>query len=284
MSHEPHPPSLPRVEVTADPASEVELLRSAARLSVDLNLPLVADPSEATADLLLVATARRLELRVLAGEKDLVRGRGAAADLEQLDVTSSAGRSLKQPLAKALGIRKRSDPPLTVIDATAGWGEDTWLMAALGCHVLAVERSAVMSVLLRDAIFRAGVEHPDLLGRVHVVRSDARHLLRRLGHLRDPQADDLPAQVLPFLQPDLVYLDPMFAAGRKTAERKPMKVLRLLVGDDADADALLAPALAVATRRVIVKRPAKAPPLAGEKPTTTYEGKGVRYDAYCRKA
>jgi 16S rRNA (guanine1516-N2)-methyltransferase len=271
------------LQVIADPADEIELLRSAARLSVDLNLPLVAPPHKPDADLLLVATPRRLELRVHRGDKELVKGKAVAADLESLDVTSSAGRSLKQPLARALGIKKRSDPPLTVIDATAGWGEDTWLMAALGCRVLAVERNPVLAMMLRDAIFRAGVEHPDLLARVHPVRTDARALLRRLVEARDSErADDLPAQVQAFLRPDVVYLDPMFEAGRKTAERKPMKVLRLLVGPDADSDALLAPALAAAARRVIVKRPSKAPPLAGQKPSTTYEGKGVRYDAYIR--
>ena len=97
---------------------------------------------------------------------------------------------------------------------------------------------------------------------------------------KGPRNDrDLPDVVAQFWPPDVVYLDPMFPTGRKAAERKPLRVLRRLVGDDADAGELLAAALRVAKRRVVVKRPLRADPL-GAKPTATHRGKAARYDVY----
>ncbi len=265
--------------VTADPCTEAPLLKTAARLAVDHNLPFAETPTTAAAfELLLVATPTRLELRA----RDDA-GKPFAVDLSKLDVTSAAGRSLKQPLAKALGIKRRSDPPPVVIDATAGWGEDSWLMLAFGCTVLLVERHPAVATLLRDGLLRAGVTNPQMLGRAHVVISDSRHLLRRLSK-RDETDAALPSAVAPFLQPDVVYLDPMYPghAQRKTAERKPLRLLRELVGADDDAAELLHWARQVAGKRVIVKRPTKAAPLAEAPPTMSYAGKSLRFDVYVR--
>ncbi len=60
------------------------------------------------------------------------------------------------------------------------------------------------------------------------------------------------------MKPDVVYLDPMYRT-QKTKEirvsEKEMRVFQSLVGADLDADGLLEPALALATKRVVVKRP-----------------------------
>lgn len=273
----------------ADPSDDQELLRAAARLAVDLDLPLFAKAPASGFEMHLVAAPGRLELRVVDGpDEEIVGGRPVFADLSLIDVSSNAGRSLKQPIAKALGIKKRSDPAPTVIDATAGWGEDAWVMAALGCKVLCVERSKIVATLLRDALLRAGIGDMAMLGRVSVVTADSKHLLRRLSRLHEEPASDLPAEMRAFLEPDVVYLDPMFPGSdtRKGAERKPMRVLRRLVGEDGDAAELFAWALRVARKRVVVKRPIKAPPLqvpAGFAPVATepdivFEGKGYRFD------
>jgi 16S rRNA (guanine1516-N2)-methyltransferase len=52
------------------------------------------------------------------------------------------------------------------------------------------------------------------------------------------------------------------------------------VGADDDADELLAPALAVAKKRVVVKRPRHAEHLAQQKPSLVYEGESSRFDVY----
>lgn len=81
------------------------------------------------------------------------------------------------------------------------------------------------------------------------------------------------------------YLDPMFPVRRsKAAVKKDMALFHTLVGPDEDADALLAPALALAQRRVVVKRPRIAPPLAGHQPGMILSGKSSRFDIYPLKS
>jgi 16S rRNA (guanine1516-N2)-methyltransferase len=250
--------------VCADPDNDQSLQQRARVLAADLNLPWVDESGEQAGEyeLLLTVTGQRLELR-LRGDK----GHAVYSNLCAMDVSSHAGARLKQPLAKALGIKRRADLPIRVIDATAGWGEDSWLMAGIGCEVLAVERDAVAVAMLRDGLDRAAQEWPEVAERVTLTQVDAYELLTNGGY-----------------EADVVYLDPMYPAeprsgGRKTAERKALKALRQIVGDDADAPRLLEAAMGIAKKRVVVKRPARGISLGGE-PVCSHKGKGVRYDVY----
>jgi 16S rRNA (guanine1516-N2)-methyltransferase len=82
-------------------------------------------------------------------------------------------------------------------------------------------------------------------------------------------------------QPDVVYLDPMFPHRKKSAAvKKEMRLFQQLLGPDQDADLLLAPALNLAKKRVVVKRPAGAPYLAEQKPDIELKGKANRFDVY----
>ncbi|MGK0475756.1 MAG: 16S rRNA (guanine1516-N2)-methyltransferase [Oleispira sp.] len=84
-------------------------------------------------------------------------------------------------------------------------------------------------------------------------------------------------------QPDIVYLDPMFPHNTASAEaKKEMKLFRSLVGADVDEDELWARANALARCRIVVKRPAKAPPLAGKAPSYVLAGKANRFDIYVK--
>ena len=81
--------------------------------------------------------------------------------------------------------------------------------------------------------------------------------------------------------PDVVYLDPMFPERTKSAAvKKKFQLLHLLERPCTDEAALLGAALACGARKVVVKRPAKGPCLAGAKPSHTIAGKAVRYDCY----
>ena len=62
-----------------------------------------------------------------------------------------------------------------------------------------------------------------------------------------------------------------------------VRLFRPFVGDDMDAPALLAAALELASHRVVVKRPRKAPAIEGAKPGYSLEGKSSRYDIYPKK-
>lgn len=269
------PPTPPTIAVSFDHPSRRD---RAEVVAAQLGLPLAKKFNDPHPLHLAVALADdadtdRLELRVVQPGHPLSAGRGVFADLTQLDTRSPAGRSLKTPLLKAVGINRRSGSERPrVLDATAGLGEDAWLLAAAGCAVTAVERQPVIHALLADALERARVTAPDVAGRITLADcADAGALLRaweRSG------GEDRTC--------DVVLIDPMFpgAARRKTTERKPMRVLRWLAGEDADADKLLDPALRVAVRRVVVKRPRRARALAGREPGVVHAGRGLRFDVY----
>jgi len=77
----------------------------------------------------------------------------------------------------------------------------------------------------------------------------------------------------------------MFPHREKTSlVKKEMRVFRPLVGDDDDAALLLQVALDLATHRVVVKRPRKAPAVSGQPPGYVLEGKSSRYDIYPKRA
>lgn len=255
-----------RVAVCADPPSDVRLQQRADALAKQLGgtTTRLAGPDS---ELLLAVTNDRLELRVLKGEDDLLGGHAVDADLTAIDTTSPAGRKLDMPLLKAVGIKKGTAHRPTVIDCTAGLGEDAWLLASHGCTVLANERHPVIAALLDDAIQRASIHKPEIAQRLTLNRANT---IDWLTSANAPTAD-------------AIVLDPMFPLGRKAKERKPMRVLRMLAGDDDDAPQLLAAALATHTHRVCVKRPLKAPPVYNEKrpaPDVVYKGKAVRFDVY----
>ncbi len=61
-----------------------------------------------------------------------------------------------------------------------------------------------------------------------------------------------------------------------------MRVFQSLVGADLDADGLLAPAMALASKRVVVKRPDYANWLDEQKPSMAIETKKNRFDVYVK--
>ncbi|WP_370584036.1 class I SAM-dependent methyltransferase [Motiliproteus sp. SC1-56] len=178
------------------------------------------------------------------------------------------GGGAGQQIAKAIGIKGGRRP--SVADVTAGLGRDGFVLATLGCTVTLVERSPVVASLLADGLARAqqDPEVGPIIARLSLITGDSIHWLEQLG-------PDGPAC------PDVIYLDPMFPHSNKTAQvKKEMRLFRDLVGDDPDAEALLARALKVARYRVVVKRPRKAPPIAGPEPGFRLEGKSGRFDIY----
>ena len=170
-----------------------------------------------------------------------------------------------QAIAKAVGLNKGAVP--TVLDATAGLGRDAFVLASLGCRVTLLERQPMVAALLHDGL-RRGYADPEIGG----------WLQERLRLVHRSSLDalaDWPER------PDVIYLDPMYPHRDKSAlVKKEMRVFQDLVGADNDADGLLAPALALARKRVVVKRPDYAEPLAGHKPSTCIETKKNRFDVY----
>lgn len=176
----------------------------------------------------------------------------------------TSGRS--QPLARAVGFKPGFVPH--VLDATAGLGQDAFVLAWLGARVDCVERSPVAAALLSDGLRRAATDASlsDVAQRLTLQPGDAAELMRNWPVER---------------RPDTVYLDPMYPDhGRTALSSRNMHAFQQVIGADEDADKLLERALAVARRRVVVKRPRKAPLLAGAKPFTQLVGESTRYDIY----
>ena len=173
-----------------------------------------------------------------------------------------------QDIAKAIGLKHSFKPH--VLDATAGLGRDAFLLAGLGCQVTLMERMPIVAALLEDGIERA---------RLNSAISDLATHQMNLIHASSIQSMTIAEQ------PDVIYLDPMYPHREKSAlVKKEMRVFQALVGEDLDADSLLAPALALAKYRVVVKRPSYAPPLANKKPSTIIKMKKNRFDVYVNQA
>lgn len=179
-----------------------------------------------------------------------------------------------QLIAKAVGLGQGVSPH--VFDATAGLGGDAFVLATLGCQVTMAERSPIAQALLRDGLERAHREASEGDGQLKAI-------LDRMT-LVAADSQDLMARATATLA-DVVYLDPMFPARRKTAAvKKDMQAFHAIIGGDEDADSLLALALKCAEYRVVVKRPRLAEPLAGRAPGYQLSGKTSRYDVYALKS
>ena len=165
-------------------------------------------------------------------------------------------------LAQALGRKTK-----TVVDATAGWGQDSLAMFRMGYQVTSVERNPIMAALLADAYQRLAQQ--DWVQQLHLSSPKLIYgeAIRALHELVE--------------KPDCIYLDPMFPPKRKQSAlaKKSIMVLRDLVGDDLDKDQLFAVAMQNTAKRVVVKSPDYAEPLGG-KPNESFKGKLLRYDFY----
>ncbi|PCH52022.1 MAG: hypothetical protein COC20_04525 [Cellvibrionales bacterium] len=204
------------------------------------------------------------------------------------------GGGIKQPLGRAVGLSSSFKP--LIADLTAGLGRDGFVLASLGAEVLLVERNTVVAALLSDGLKRLreyAIEEvipdqiPDQIPdeiKDQTQGDSQDHLLKsisdRLSMLTVDGKDWLQS-LSDQNRPDVIYLDPMFPQRSKSAKvKKEMAVFQELVGNDDDAGDLLAPALRTARYRVVVKRPRRAPFLAGVKPGFSIEGKTTRFDIY----
>lgn len=165
-----------------------------------------------------------------------------------------------------------------LIDATAGLGHDSLLLAQLGAQVTLVERHPILFVLLQEAQGQAAADPflQRVAARIDLVFADSAEYLMQLA-----------AQGL---QVDVVYLDPMFPqrdqnqqTSKKQAQvKKQMQLLHLLLPEDGEMDLgdhLLDLARQIA-KRVVVKRPRLAVFLANQPPDHQWQGDACRFDAY----
>ncbi len=205
------------------------------------------------------ALALRLGADGLSLARDGMVLRGDFADMLPRLRPANLSREL---LVRAARVRGLAEP--AVVDATAGMGQDSLLLAASGCMVTMFESDPVIAALLRDALDRAAADArlAAIVARMTLVEGDSIAALH----------DMVPA-------PDVVYLDPMFPERSKSAAvKKKFQLLHHLERPCENQEELLRAALAAHPRKIVVKRPVKGPYLAGVKPSSSLLGKAVRYD------
>ena len=184
-------------------------------------------------------------------------------DFENMLHRVTNGRLQHEMLVRAA---KSDKPGRKAIDATAGMGEDAFLLAAQGYEVTLFEQNPVIAVLLKDALRRAK-KHPvlkDIASRMNLVQDNS---VEGMSKLLDPV--------------DVIYLDPMFPARQKSSLiNKKLQLIQKLEPPCSEETDLFDAAISASPSKIIVKRPLKSEFLAGRKPSYTLNAKAIRYDCY----
>ena len=169
-----------------------------------------------------------------------------------------------QALPKAIGLNSSTN--LFIVDATAGLGRDSFLLASLGAQVTLIERNEEVHQHLKLGLERAKEENDEY-----------REIISRMTLLHGDSMD-----IIPTLNPDVILVDPMHPERKKSAlVKKEMRIIRAIVGTDPDAIELMEVALKYAKNRVVLKWPMKADYMRGlKKPSHQITGKSTRYDVF----
>ena len=174
------------------------------------------------------------------------------------------GKGRGQNLAKAVGMKFNKNR--NIIDATAGLGYDSFILASLGAKVTLIERSQKMHELLQNGINEGisfGGEIEKIINRMELLFGDSK-------------------DILPKLTPEVIMIDTMYKERKKTAlVKNNMRLVREIVGPDTDYIELLEVALNCAKNRVVLKQPRYAEPIKDiKKCSNQIIGKTIRYDIF----
>ena len=172
--------------------------------------------------------------------------------------------NLKSELLVKASKIKEPVAEFSAVDATAGLGEDAFLLAAAGFSVCMYERDPIIAALLEDALIRGSSipQTAPTVARMRLIQGDS---ITALNDNKKPL--------------DLVLLDPMFPSRQKSALiKKKFQLLQQLETPCSDEKELLEAAISARPQKIVIKRPAKSPFLAGCKPDYSLNGSTIRYD------
>ena len=271
-------------------ASQIESLQA---LIAEHKLPIILNTELVTEKL---NQKRRQQLSQIAtqpilllDEKDklswLSNGLSVAPEWDKLQRrVVSAGRK-SELLLQAAKLTAESE----VIDATAGFGHDSLILASTGAQVTMLEQQPLMALLLLAEQLRMSTlpNWQKLMSRLQIINTDALTYFARFNNYLG--ADNEQAI-------DVIYLDPMFPedsyqdskTGKGAKVGKHMQALHQLAHPPTldEEQQLLQSAQAVVSQngqkqgRVIVKRPQFAPLLADQQPSESWNNEAVRFDGY----
>jgi 16S rRNA (guanine1516-N2)-methyltransferase len=217
------------------------------------------------------------DLARAAGGWPLVRADATGVEIELPDsglrfhhsfISGPVVRRAAQPtqlLLKACNNKQRSIN--SILDVTAGWGVDSFILARHGREVTMLEQDPLVYACVAYSLelLAADASASDTAARMKIEHDNANHYLRRLANDREY---------------DCIYLDPMFEAHKSGAKpAKEMQVLQAITAN-LDIEDCFESALLKAGKRVVVKRAARAAPLCASKPDLAYRSKSIRFDIY----
>ncbi len=183
---------------------------------------------------------------------------------KQLTYRRSQATLKNELLARAIGKHPNEAP--TIVDATAGLGRDSFILASLGFNITLIERDPALYKVLAAAIAAATPTIPEIMQRMRLIHADS---ITWLKQLNDNE------------RPDTIYLDPMFPTRKKSASvKKSMAIVQELLGTSTDNTLLFETALQMAKRRVIVKRPRTAAKISDHAVNFQLNGRTSRFDVY----
>ncbi len=192
-----------------------------------------------------------------------------------LDFSKLKNLSKNQPLAKAVGVK--SGKRLRVLDVTAGWGKDAFLLASLSCDVIAIESHPLVFIFLKAALSKRDLKTPKSLQFI---------LDNSLNYLKNMKSEE---------KPEVIYMDPMFASDKKSLSHKPLRVLKTLVGESNQSETfqsetfqsetfqsetLFKQALGKSLNRIVVKRHKHQKSMPFAPLMCTFSGRSVCYDVF----
>ena len=213
---------------------------------------------------------REDEIHLFYGEEGLSLRQGELS--LRGDFTEMLPRLGKKKVENEMSVKaaklSKGDHPL-IFDATAGLGEDSFIFAAAGFHVVMYEYDPIIFALLEDSVSRAlcdrELKYP--VSRMEINQGDSISALKAIA---EGDGED---------RPDVIFLDPMFPARTKSADvGKKFQLLQQLESPCSDGEDLLYAAIRANPKKIVIKRPAKGEFLGGIKPDFSFEGKAVRYD------
>jgi 16S rRNA (guanine1516-N2)-methyltransferase len=153
-----------------------------------------------------------------------------------------------------LGKKKQA---LSIMDCTAGFGKDSFLLSLTGSQITAYESNPLMYSLLKDGLNRANIDN------ITLYKKDA------LLELKNTDCQ-------------VVYIDPMYPETKKSAKNnKDMMFLQAFVGHQKEmAEELYLQAKQSNAKKIVIKRPIKASYILDRNPTSQIIGKAARFDIY----
>jgi 16S rRNA (guanine1516-N2)-methyltransferase len=177
-------------------------------------------------------------------------------DSKQMAFRSEAHLNAELVIKAVLGKKKQAT---TIMDCTAGFGKDSYLLSLTGSKVTAYENNPLMYALLKDGLKRAEIDNITL---------------KKVDAQRDLKTTEC----------EVIYIDPMYPANKKSAKNnKHMAFLQVFVGHQADiAEQLFLLAKQSNAKKIVIKRPVKAAYVLEQKPTSQIIGKAARFDIYAQ--